>query len=366
MSAIEPVRAARSARPGLAAAGAARGDHRRRRDGDVRRDLLPPVVPAGALQRTVRRAGERQPRARTADRRAPRARSSTAKASRSWRSTTTNAVQIVPSELPTGISSQVAAYQSSLQEAETARATAAARLSSYRDSLGDTRRLTRAQRVELERLRRAAATPRVAVPPLPRSAVGLDELFRRLGRVIGMSPRTIEERVVEGMATTPYAPVTIKTDAGTGPLTVLGERQNEFPGVVQEPVSIREYPYGEMAAQVFGYVGQVTETELKTAGVPRRAARHGRRPGRARVLLRPLPARRAGGAAGGGQRAKASPCQASSRRRRRTAGLQPADDARPGPAAGERKGAAGRHGTRARRRQTGDRGGVRGARPAQR
>ena len=28
----------------------------------------------------------------------------------------------------------------------------------------------------------------------------------------------------------PYAPVTIKTDAGPGVLTVLGERQNEFPG----------------------------------------------------------------------------------------------------------------------------------------
>ena len=61
----------------------------------------------------------------------------------------------------------------------------------------------------------------------------------------------------------PYAPVTIKTDAGTGALTVLAERQNEFPGVVQQPVSIRAYPYGEMAAQVLGYVGQVSEDELK-------------------------------------------------------------------------------------------------------
>jgi penicillin-binding protein 2 len=53
----------------------------------------------------------------------------------------------------------------------------------------------------------------------------------------------------------PYAPVTIKTDAGPGVLTVLGERQNEFPGVVQQPVSIRAYPYGEMAAQMLGHVG---------------------------------------------------------------------------------------------------------------
>ena len=44
---------------------------------------------------------------------------------------------------------------------------------------------------------------------------------------------------------------------------MLGERQNEFPGVVQQPVSIRAYPYGEMAAQVLGHVGQVSGTELK-------------------------------------------------------------------------------------------------------
>ena len=56
-----------------------------------------------------------------------------------------------------------------------------------------------------------------------------------------------------------YAPVTIKTDAGPGVLTVLAERAGEFPGVSQQPVAIRAYPYGEMAAQVLGHVDQVSE-----------------------------------------------------------------------------------------------------------
>ena len=73
MSAIEPAGGREPRMPGLAAAGAARGDHRRRRDGDVRGDLLPPVVPAGPLRRTVRPAGRRQPRARPADPRSARA-----------------------------------------------------------------------------------------------------------------------------------------------------------------------------------------------------------------------------------------------------------------------------------------------------
>ncbi len=86
-------------------------------------------------------------------------------------------------------------------------------------------------------------------------------LYRRLGGLLEMSPRTIVEIQRKGEREVPYAPVTIKTNAGRGVLTVLGERQNDYPGVTQEQVSVREYPYGEMAAQVFGYVSQVTEEE---------------------------------------------------------------------------------------------------------
>jgi penicillin-binding protein 2 len=100
-----------------------------------------------------------------------------------------------------------------------------------------------------------------ALPPpgAPRLA-----LYRKLGRLLGMSAAHIEAVVVRERSAVPYAPVTIKTDAGAGVLTVLGERQDEYPGVVQQPVSIRAYPFGEMAAQVIGHVDQVTEEELAT------------------------------------------------------------------------------------------------------
>jgi penicillin-binding protein 2 len=87
-------------------------------------------------------------------------------------------------------------------------------------------------------------------------------LYRRLGTLLGMSARHIEALVVKGRTSVPYAPVTIKTDAGKSVLTVLAERQNDFPGVEQQPVSIRAYPYGQMAAHVLGYVGQINKPEL--------------------------------------------------------------------------------------------------------
>jgi penicillin-binding protein 2 len=98
---------------------------------------------------------------------------------------------------------------------------------------------------------------------LPPAGAPRLRLYRRLGRLLGMSGAHVQALVIKGRTAVPYAPVTIKTDAGRGALTVLAERQGDYPGVTQQPVSIRAYPYGEMAAQVLGYVGQVSERELK-------------------------------------------------------------------------------------------------------
>jgi penicillin-binding protein 2 len=104
---------------------------------------------------------------------------------------------------------------------------------------------------------------RIVPSALPPAGALRLRLYRRLGALLGMRAGHIEALVIKGRTALPYAPVTIKTDAGRGVLTVLAERQNEYPGVTQQPVSIREYPDGEMAAQVLGYVGQVTAPELK-------------------------------------------------------------------------------------------------------
>jgi penicillin-binding protein 2 len=98
---------------------------------------------------------------------------------------------------------------------------------------------------------------------LPASAHARHQVYDGLGRVLAMSPRRIEALVGKGYAEAHYAPVTIKTDAGPAALTILSERQSEFPGVVQQPVWLRSYPDGDMAAQVLGYDGEVNGSELK-------------------------------------------------------------------------------------------------------
>jgi penicillin-binding protein 2 len=107
-----------------------------------------------------------------------------------------------------------------------------------------------------------------ALPPAGQPRL---HLYAHLGTLLGMSPERVQALVVKGRNDLPYAPVTIKTDAGRGVLTVLAERQNEYPGVVQQPVSLRSYPYGDMAAQIIGHVDEISSKELKMRafkGVP--------------------------------------------------------------------------------------------------
>ncbi|HEY5193061.1 MAG TPA: penicillin-binding transpeptidase domain-containing protein [Solirubrobacteraceae bacterium] len=179
-------------------------------------------------------------------------------------SSVTNAVQILPSALPASVKEEAAVYQEAVALADHEYALAKERLKAFEEDLRDSKRHTTAsQRAELRALERQARLRHVPIPPLPRSAVALHHLYDRLAPVIDLSPRSIDERVIAGIVALPYAPVTIKTDAGPGALTVLSERRNDFPGVRQEPVAIRHYPYGEMAAQVLGYVGDVGKEQLK-------------------------------------------------------------------------------------------------------
>src|SRR4029078_996701 len=80
----------------------------------------------------------------------------------------------------------------------------------------------------------------------------LRRLYVRLGRVIRMRPRAIHREVVEGIAEAPYSHVTIKTDVAKDAFSYLIEHREEFRGVVVEKRYLRDYPYRELGAQLFG------------------------------------------------------------------------------------------------------------------
>src|SRR5919202_4818724 len=103
--------------------------------------------------------------------------------------------------------------------------------------------------------------PQKLPPPGPRRA----DLYRRLGRVVGMSPAKIAREVVRQRKVLPYATITVKQDVPPTVRDYVLERQNQFPAVVVQKVYLRRYPHRELGAQLFGTVGEISPKELKMA-----------------------------------------------------------------------------------------------------
>jgi penicillin-binding protein 2 len=102
--------------------------------------------------------------------------------------------------------------------------------------------------------------------PIPAATTPRLELrFKRLGRALSMSPRTIQERVVRSLTLVPYASVTVKTDVPATIRNYLLERSEQFPGVDVQKVYLRRYPNKDLAAQLEGTVGEISPHELKLA-----------------------------------------------------------------------------------------------------
>jgi penicillin-binding protein 2 len=110
---------------------------------------------------------------------------------------------------------------------------------------------------------RMANTVQIELARLPAPGVRRLRVYRRLGEVLQTSPREIQRTVIEQRKALPYANVTVKQDVSLSAMNYIKERQPRFPGVTVEPVFLRRYPYGHLAAQLLGYVGRITRKELR-------------------------------------------------------------------------------------------------------
>lgn len=61
-----------------------------------------------------------------------------------------------------------------------------------------------------------------------------------------------------------FKPVAVAYDVPIEAALCVKENHENFPGVAIEQLSIREYPQGALAAQIVGYVGEITKDELKS------------------------------------------------------------------------------------------------------
>jgi penicillin-binding protein 2 len=87
------------------------------------------------------------------------------------------------------------------------------------------------------------------------------EVIRKLAWVLNVRPVRLAKEVDSHLGD-PLDPITVKTAVGEDQVAYLSEHQSEFPGVDIQQTYLRHYPYQALAAQVLGYVGEVSPSEL--------------------------------------------------------------------------------------------------------
>jgi penicillin-binding protein 2 len=98
------------------------------------------------------------------------------------------------------------------------------------------------------------------VGDLPRE--GRFRLVEHLARVLNV-PAGKLAAVVDDRLSDPLNPITVKTAVHDDQVAYLYEHQEEFPGVQIQQTYLRDYRYGSVAAQILGYVGEISAPELK-------------------------------------------------------------------------------------------------------
>jgi penicillin-binding protein 2 len=174
-------------------------------------------------------------------------------------------VQMVPSQLPESVREDADTYRKNLSAAENDRLKAQDGYDAFvRRLKDDGHKDTKAEKKEKRALSEQAKTARaVDVPEVRPTETALIALYRRMGKVLGISAKTIHKRVIRGIADAPYSNVTIRTDVGRAEFNYMRENAEQFKGVVVEERFLRSYPQDQHAAQLFGRVFEIGPEQLK-------------------------------------------------------------------------------------------------------
>ncbi len=94
----------------------------------------------------------------------------------------------------------------------------------------------------------------------------LDDTIRTLAAATGIDEDSIREVVRRRRREPSYRPIGIVEDASLAQVAAVTARKYELPGVIVQQVPTRQYPSDDIAAHLFGYVGEVTDAQLRRAG----------------------------------------------------------------------------------------------------
>ena len=103
---------------------------------------------------------------------------------------------------------------------------------------------------------------------IPEEIHDTEVLLNRLAVLGNLEMAPIRERLSRAANGYPFKPVCLKKDISREELAMLETRRFDLPGVMIKVRPQRHYFYGDLAAHVLGYLGEISEKQLKSGQFP--------------------------------------------------------------------------------------------------
>ncbi|MEA1939411.1 MAG: penicillin-binding transpeptidase domain-containing protein, partial [Candidatus Caldatribacteriota bacterium] len=104
--------------------------------------------------------------------------------------------------------------------------------------------------------------PVVIVSIIPAEVKNLEQLSKKLSKILDISPGSIQTKV-KNYPTNPFKTVKIFDDCKINKIIEIEEKKDELKGVILEVQPRRKYIYHDLAAHSLGYVGEINKEELQ-------------------------------------------------------------------------------------------------------
>lgn len=105
--------------------------------------------------------------------------------------------------------------------------------------------------------------PSFSLELIPERIIDLDATINELGRYIDISPRDIQRFYDQLQHKRRHDNVPLRSRLSEAEVARFSVNRHRFPGVEINARLLRSYPYGPLAVHTLGYVGQISESDLK-------------------------------------------------------------------------------------------------------
>jgi len=105
---------------------------------------------------------------------------------------------------------------------------------------------------------------------VPEDMEDKEQLFASLDRLIGLDRETIESKLKSAGPVQPFRPVCLKRNMTRDELAIIETHRFNLPGVTIQAGSKRHYLFGDLCSHVLGYVGEISEAQIRSGRYPDR------------------------------------------------------------------------------------------------